>query len=84
MLIVSDCTDSLLAHSTLVRISRRLIVMRVRNEARTHAQHRERRNFKMRRSARDDFRLPCRDKTVIFFIHVYVFNETRFNEIAPR
>lgn len=49
LLIIPAHSHGLLAHSTLIRISRRLIVMRIRNKSSTDAKQRKRLNLQVSR-----------------------------------
>ena len=62
-LVVRDQPHRLLAHCTLVRVARRLVVVRVRDEPRAHAEDRERVDLHVRvlRLGRE---LPLVDRNV--------------------
>ena len=72
-LIIADGADSLFAHSALIGVSRRLVMMRIRNEAGNCAENGERLDLQVSGGG-DDVRLIKRDVRVIFLVYIKVLN----------
>ena len=73
LVVVSNDAHGLLAHGTLVCVSRRLVVVGVRNQARTRAQDGERLNLEVGRLGAD-VPLVQRNERVVELVHVQVFD----------
>mmetsp|Transcript_34960 Transcript_34960/g.87209 ORF Transcript_34960/g.87209 Transcript_34960/m.87209 type:complete len:662 (-) Transcript_34960:1408-3393(-) len=81
-LVTRDCPHGLLAHRTLVGVARRLVVVRVGDEAGADAQDCERVDLEVR-GARVDVPLVEGDLGRVLLVHVEVFDEPLADEVLP-
>lgn len=81
-LIVTDDAHRLFAHGALVGVSWTLIVVWIWHKTGTHAEQRKRLNFQMGRLLGINVTLVCRDKRIVFFIHIEVFDHALRQEIV--
>jgi len=73
VLVHGHCTNGLLAHGTLVRVTRGLVVVGVRNQPRNNTQNGERVNFDMGR-AWNNARVVQRHQTIVFLVHIDILD----------
>ena len=82
-LIVANRTDGLLTHGTLVRVTRRLIMVRIRHETSHGTQQREALDFQVRRAGLD-IMLEQRDIGVVLLVYVEVLDKSVAQKVVKR
>ena len=82
-LVERDVSHRLLPHRALIRVPRRLVVVRVRDDTRAHAQQSERLDLQVRRLRRD-LALVQRDVRVVLLVDVQVLDEPLRQKVVKR
>ena len=82
-LVKRDVAHRLLPHRALVRVPRGLVVVRVRNHTRAHAEERERLDLQVR-VLLGDLALVQSDERVVLLVHVQILHRPRPQKVAKR
>ena len=83
LLVARDGADRLLAHSALIRVSRRLVVIGVRNQRGHDPENRHGIDLHVCVRWRDVF-VRHRDQTRVLLVHVDVFDHSRAHQLLDR